>query len=235
MGRLARGLAWAGIICCCFFAFLLRSGFAWAPFAVAGVLCAVFLLSPAGHERRVVRTLPESLERLAYRSDERAVAFAWQWQRGRRLRVRILRSDEKGASRHDDEGADQRCVFDKVGDGFVDDQVAPRRSYHYSLFVEDEDGAWSDPVLQTVLTYPPADRAALETTYAAAPARPVTAEQALRGYSGPGGYPRYGIRGPLLGDSQLVDDAADVATDAIFAVADAFAHDEPADGWQEIL
>jgi hypothetical protein len=222
---LARGLAWAGIIWCCFLAFWLRSGFAWAPVAVVGVLCVAFLIFAARHDKRVDRTLPESFARLAYRSDEKAVAFAWLWRRGQQ-RVRVLRSDARGARRHDDAGGDQVCVFDRIGDGFVDDEVAPRRSYHYSLFVEDEDGAWSDPVLQTVLTYPAAERAALEASYAVA-LPPTAAERTVRSW-------RRRRRGPLLGDSQLVDAAADVATEAIFAVAGIFARDKPADGWQEI-
>ena len=218
MGRLARGLAWAGIIWCCFLAFWLRSGFAWAPFAVVGVLCVAFLIYGARRDKRVERTLPPSLERLAYRYDETSVTFAWLWRRGRQQRVRILRSEVRGARRQDDTGADQVCVFDRVDDRFVDDHVAPRRTYHYSIFVEDGDGVWSDAVLQNVLTYPEAERRALEASCDAPPARETASERARR----------------IRRESMVIDDAAGLATDAIFAVAGIFARDKTADGWQEI-
>jgi hypothetical protein len=229
MGRLARGFAWAGIIWCCFLAFWVRSGFAWVPFAVAGALCLAFLVYAARRDKRVDRVLPASLERLAYRSDEAAVAFAWLWRRGQQHRVRILRSDVRCARRHDDTGADQLCVFDGVDDRFLDDQVASRRSYHYSLFVEDGGGVWSDPVLQNVLTYPQAERAALEASSMAGPGRPSTADRAIgsrdRAYRGVD---------PLTAGGLVVDDVAGLGTDAIFAIAGVFARDKTADGWQEI-
>ena len=137
---LARGLAWAGIIGSCFFAFLLRSGFAWAPFAVAGVLCLAFLIYAGRREKHVDRALPASLERLAFRTDRTSVTFAWLWRRGHQQRPRILRSDTRCARRPDDRAGDQLCVFDRVDDRFVDDGLQPRHTYHYTLFVEDDTG-----------------------------------------------------------------------------------------------
>ena len=217
---LARGLAWAGIIGCCFFAFLLRSGFAWAPFAVVGVLCLAFLIYAGRREKHADRALPASLERLAYRTDGTSVTFAWLWRRGQKQRLRILRSDTRCARRPDDHTGDQLCVFDQVDDRFVDDGLRPRHNYHYSLFVEDDAGAWSDPILQNVVTLPQADQAELEEL-----------KDAL-------GKPGSVSAGPIhygpFGGGMVVDEVAGLATDAIFAVADIFVRDKPADGWHEV-
>ncbi len=50
-----------GIVGSCFFAFLLRSGFAWAPFALVGLLYLAFLIYAGRHERHVDTALPASL------------------------------------------------------------------------------------------------------------------------------------------------------------------------------
>jgi hypothetical protein len=219
--RLARGLAWGGIVGSCFFAFLLRSGFAWAPFAVVGVLCLAFLIYAGRREKHVDRALPASLERLAYRTDGTSVTFAWLWRRGHRQRLRILRSDTRCARRPDDHAGDQLCVFDQVADQFVDDGLRPRRNYHYTLFVQDDAGVWSDPVLQNVVTLSQADQAELEASDDALGTPGSVSAEPIR-------YGHYGV------GSEVVDEVAGLATDAIFAVAGVFARDKPADGWQEI-
>ena len=98
--------------------------------------------------------------------------------------------------------------------------MRPRHNYHYTLFVQDDAGVWSDPILQNVVTLSQADQAELKASSDALgtpSSRP----------AGPIHYGRYG-------GSIVVDDAAGLATDAIFAVAGVFARDQPADGWQEI-
>ncbi len=223
MGRLARGVAWGAIFWCAFLAFWTRAaGLAWVPFAVLAVLCVVFLVLSGRRERRAGKSLPRGVKRLAYRSDETYVAFCWLWHRGQPRRMRVLRSDEHAAAAAD-EAEGQTCVYDGGDDRFVDDGVAPRRTYHYSLFVANAAAGWAEPVCQSVMTYSQADQVSLESQ---SPAPPLTREQAnaaelmmaLR-------------RGP---DCLLTDSVAGVATDLIFAAASVFAGDKAADGWQEI-
>ena len=186
---------------------------------MVGVLCLAFLVYAGRREKHVARTLPSSLERLAYRTDGASVTFAWLWRRGRQHRLRILRSDTRCARRPDDRAGDQLCVFDRVNDRFVDDGLRPRHTYHYTIFVQDDAGAWSDPILQNVVTLPRADQAELEASDVALET-PGTVSAPLH-------YGRYG-------GGMVVDEVAGLATDAIFAVAGIFARDKTADGWQEI-
>ncbi len=147
------------------------------------------------------------------------MTFAWLWRRGHQQRLRILRSDTRCARRPDNRAGDQLCVFDRVDDRFVDDDLRPRYTYHYTLFVQDDAGAWSDPILQNVVTLSQADQAELKAS-----------DDAL-GTTGTVSVPLHYGR---YGGGMVVDDAAGLATDAIFAVAGVFARDKPADGWQEI-
>jgi hypothetical protein len=165
-GRAMRGFAWAGVISCCFWGFwATHAGLAWVPFAVVGGLCGAYLIFGGRRDKDGSRVLPSSLERLAYFSDETSVALAWKWRRGREGRLRILRSDTRAAQSPDDASNGQTCVFDGSGQTLVvDHDVLSRRTYHYSIFVEDGNGRWSDPIWQPVLTDAQAVRAAIETT-----------------------------------------------------------------------
>jgi Flp pilus assembly protein TadB len=71
-----RGLAWAGLIWCCFLVVWTSGGLGWVPFLAVGGLCAVYLIYAGRRAKRLQQTLPAAIERLAYRSDDTAVAFA---------------------------------------------------------------------------------------------------------------------------------------------------------------
>jgi hypothetical protein len=226
-GTVGRALAWAGIISCVFWGFWARTGHAWVPFVVIGGLCVAYLISAARRDRRRSTTLPSPIERLAFYSDDRTVVFAWKWRRGHEGRVRLLRSDTR-AAQSPDTAAGQTCVFDGTDDKAIDDGVLPRRSYHYSLFVSDEDGRWSEPVCQPVLTYPQAERAAIEATLKGPP---VTSR-----YADPDHSRHYsGLDSVGFGAAQSIGDSlGGAATDLIFSVASVFAADKTASGWEEI-
>jgi hypothetical protein len=219
-----RALAWAGIISCVFWGFWMRTGIAWLPCVVVGGLCVAYLIYAGRRDKRRTTVLPSSIARLAYYSDDTAVAFAWQWRKGRDGRLRILRSDTRSAQSPDDETGGQTCVFDGSDDKFIDGDIQPRRTYHYSLFAADGNGGWSDPICQPVMTYPAAERAAIEATYkGASPGSPYA----------PGTF--HGVGGTTLAASQAIGvGLGGVATDLIFSVASVFAADKTADGWEEI-
>ncbi len=249
MGGLFRGLAWAGVILCAFGAFFtLQAGSAWVPFVLIAIMCAAYLVYRWRHDRDLERVLPRGLSRLAYRSDETMVVFAWLWRGDRARHMRILRSETRGASDPDATGSGgQTCVYDGDGDTFADSGVEPRRQYHYSLFVEEARGSWSTPVHRPVLTYAQAERASIESSQAAPTwtedrAAPVGRRDALGVtlVSDPMADP-HGVdvqRARMLGDAGVLSVAGTalggLATDLIFAAASAFAGDKAADGWEEI-
>jgi hypothetical protein len=210
--------------------------------------CVAWILLSSRRDRRSVSGLPRSLGRLAYRSDETAVAFVWRWRRRRQKRLRILRSASRGSeSVGGDAGTDQTSVFDGFGDQVLDRDVKPRQTYYYSFFVEEDRGRWSHPVHQTVLTLSPEDQAQIEASFESPkwvdPREWVGDERdvlATRLAADPLTDP-HGVdveRALTMGQSAeavIVGSALGaVATDAIFAVAEIFAKRRPADGWQEI-
>jgi hypothetical protein len=138
--------------------------------------------------------------------------------------VRVLRSDSRGAHSPDDTSNGQTCVFDGRDDKLIDRDIMPRRSYHYSLFVEGDKGRWSDPICQLVLTYPQAERTAIEATYKGPPPGTLEAESLQRDRP-------WKLGGPIVG---LGDALGGLATDLIFSAASVFAADKAADGWEEI-
>jgi hypothetical protein len=214
---------------------------------VCGLDPPVILLS-SRHDRRSVSGLPCSLGRLAYRSDETAVAFVWRWRRRHEKRLRILRSANRGSeSVGGDAGTDQTSVFDGFGDQVIDRDVKPRQTYYYSFFVEEDRGRWSHAVHQTVLTFSPEDQAQIEASYESprwvdpreqmGDGRDVLATTLV---ADPLTDP-HGVdveRARAMGESAeavIVGSVLGaVATDAIFAVAEILAGKKPADGWQEI-
>ena len=136
--------------------------------AVAG---AATLLLTAWRRKRLMRALPKGLDRLAWRSDETAVALAWRFTRGRDRRVRILRS-ERGFARVPDGGSgrDQVTVFDGEGDQVIDRDVRPRRTYFYTFVVDPPEA--SHVVRMEIPTLSAEARAAIEATYASRPYTP---------------------------------------------------------------
>ena len=224
---MGRALAWAGIISCVFWGFWARTGHTWVPFVLVGGLCIAYLIYAGRRDKRRSATLPRSIERLAFYSDETTVAFAWKWRRGHEGRVRLLRSDTRSAQSPDAANG-QTCVFDGADNKAVDNDVLPRRTYHYSLLVEDGNGRWSDPVCQPVMTYPQTERAAIEATYKGPPAR--------SRYADPDHSRHYSHLDAIgVGAAQSIGDSlGGVATDLIFSVASVFATDKTASGWEEI-
>ncbi len=222
-GRAMRGFAWAGVISCCFLGFwTAHAGLAWVPFALVGGLCGVYLIFGGRRDKDGSRVLPSSLERLAYFSDETSVAFAWKWRRGRESRLRILRPDTRAAQSPEGASNDQTCVFDGSGQTLViDHDVQSRRTYHYSIFVEDGKGRWSDPICQPVLTDAQAVRAAIEATYDGPQAGSPEAKALLR--------PR-----PFSTESSTTNEIAGAVTNLIFSAASVFAAARPSDGWEEV-
>lgn len=225
---MGRALAWAGIISCLFWGFWARTGHAWVPFVVVGGLCVAYLIYAGRRDKRRSTTLPQSIERLAFYSDDRTVAFAWKWRRGHEGRVRLLRSDTRSAQSPDDASNGQTRVFDGTDSKAVDNEVLPRQTYHYSLFVEDGNGRWSEPICQPVMTYPQAERAAIEATYEGPP---VSSR-----YADPDHSRHYSSLDAVgIGAAQSIGDSlGGVATDLIFSVASVFAADKTASGWEEI-
>ncbi len=224
---MGRALAWAGIISCIFWGFWMRTGASWLLLVIVGGVCVAYLIYAGRRDKRRTTVLPSSIERLAFHSDDTAVAFAWQWRKGRERHLRILRSETRSAQNPDDETADQTRVFDGADDKFVDADVQPRRTYHYSLFAADAGGDWSDPICQPVMTYPAAERAAIEASY--------TGESPGSRYAGAKSrhYSSLDARGTGAAQS-IGDDLGGVATDLIFSVASVFAADKTAAGWEEI-
>ncbi len=219
--RVLRVVAWVGIVSCLFLGFWLRTGHTWVVFVVIGGLCVAYLAVGARHDKKASSVLPASLDRLAYFSDDASVAFAWLWRKGRAGRLRILRSDDRPAE-SPDAATGQTPVFDG-GDQqqVVDRDVQPHRTYHYTIFVADARGRWSDPIHQPVLTDTPNDREAIEATYNGPPPGSPEAEALLH-------------TRPFSRESSLTNAVAGVATDLIFSAASVFAADKPSEGWEEI-
>jgi hypothetical protein len=111
------------------------------------------------------------------------------------------------------DGGDQTLV--------VDHDVLSRRTYHYSILVEDGEGRWSAPICQPVLTDAQAVRAAIEKTYDGPPAGSPEANALLR--------PR-----PFSTESVTTNEIAGAVTDLISSAASVFAAAKPSDGWEEI-
>jgi hypothetical protein len=197
--------------------------------AVALVVVATMVLMRR-RDRELASSLPEELDRLAWRSDEATVAFIWRFRPGQETRVRITRS-ERGFAGRRGIGHDQLVVFDAQGDQAVDHDVLPRRTYFYTLLIERPVDAPAAVRIE-IATLSAAERAAIEATLEAPDRRlpvacfPETARDRM--YQGHVGYGVIGaasFAGEILGG---------VATDAVFAVADLFAADGPPDGWIEI-
>ena len=204
---------------------------------IAGVSLAG-LVGVAARRRSRARTLPSQLARLAYRSDEQAVAFVWQWRGRREHRLRILRSEVSSAGGADEGVAGaQTLVYDGSGEEVVDDGVAPRRAYHYSLFVGTASGGWSTPVRVYVLTLSRPERLAIEASYAARPGEVLAARRgaALSGLMVPDpvGDP-HGVQWSRGGASLLGDALGGLATDAILTATEVFAGRRPDDDWEDV-
>jgi hypothetical protein len=220
------------------FLVIVHHGTAALVLVVLAVAGAATLLLAAWRRRRLTRVLPKVLKRLAWRSDETAVAFAWRFARGRDRRVRILRS-ERGFARTPDggPGRDQLTVFDGEGDQVIDRDVQPRRTYFYTLFIEPH-GA-SHVVRMEIPTLSAEERAAVEATYGARPYVPRGArytfmpEGPCDPVDEPGSVSSWRA-GTTHGASIVGEVLGGFATDAVFKVADLFAGDEPPDGWVEI-
>jgi len=202
----------------------------------SGVLLAVALVVVTTmvlwrrRDRELASSLPEELDRLAWRSDEATVAFIWRFRPGQETRVRITRS-ERGFAGRRGTGHDQLLVFDAQGDQAVDHDVLPRRTYFYTLLVERPADAPAAVRIE-IATISAAERAAIDATLEAPDRRlPVAFSPEMasdRMYQGHVGYGAIGaasLAGEILGG---------IATDAVFAVAELFAGDEPPDGWVEI-
>ena len=248
MSRFSRAIAWAVIFSCFLLAWLEQSRMIRVGCVAVACACVVWILLSFRHDRRFASGLPRSLARLAYRSDETAVARVWRWRHRRQKRLRILRSVTRGSkSVAGDAGTDQTSVFDGFGDQVIDRDVKPRQTYYYSFFVEEDRGRWSQPVHQTVLTLSPEDQAQIEASFEspkwvhprehAGDGRDVLATRlAPDPLTDPHGVDVE--RGLVMGESGeavIVGSVLSaVATDAIFAVAEIFAGKKPADGWQEI-
>jgi hypothetical protein len=238
MAGVFRALAWAGLVIAAAVLFLDRTATAAVACGVIAAASGTMLLFARRRRRSLFGSLPPALKRLAYRSDETAVAFAWQWRRRRGGRLRILRSDACGTSDPNDTSMEgQTCVYDGAGDQLVDRDILPRAAYHYSIFAQDGAGHWSMPVHQEVLTMSPADRAAIEATLmqpdedvAYAARRDVLATSIT---PDPLADPHGLVQS--RGGAYIISDAVSgLATDALFAVADVFTRDKPDDGWEEI-
>ena len=249
MTRLFLGAAWGGILLSLLGALATaKVGTSWIPFVAVAALSAAYLLKHYVHDREVNRALPRSLDRLAYRPDASSVAFAWKCHGRRMRRVRILRSLGRGA-RSPDEGptSGQTLVWDGSWNTAVDQYVEPGMEYHYSVFVEERRGRWSEPVHLIVLTLSLDDRRAVEQSSDA----PTWSED----------VPALSERRDALGTTIIADPASDphgvdvdrslalgttggayilgtaisgLVTDLVFTAAEVFAAREPADGWEEV-
>jgi hypothetical protein len=248
VSRTSRAVAWAVIIACFPVAWVEQSLPILVGCIVVACTCVVWILLSSRHDRRQADGLPRSLARLAYRSDETAVAFVWRWRHRRDKRLRILRSVTRGSkSVGGDAGTDQTSVFDGFGDQVIDRDVTPRQTYYYSFFVEEDRGRWSQPVHETVLTLAPDDQAQIEASFESprwADAREHAGDErdvlGTRLAPDPLTDP-HGVdveRARAMGDdgvAVIVGSAlAAVATDAVFAVADIFVGRKPGEGWREI-
>lgn len=176
-------------------------------------------------DRGHASVLPKELARLAWRSDETAVAFIWRFRRGRETRVRILRSEEGYADRRKSTGHDQTVVFDAQGDQAVDRHVQPRRTYFYSFLVERPVGRPTIVRLE-IPTLSPEERRQIEATH--------DGPEVLWGYQRDGLWtashhgrmsPSAAVLGEILGG---------IATEAVFAVAELFAGERLPEEWVEV-
>lgn len=203
--------------------------------AVAG---AATLLLTAWRRKRLMRALPKGLDRLAWRSDETAVALAWRFTRGRDRRVRILRS-ERGFARVPDGGSgrDQVTVFDGEGDQVIDRDVRPRRTYFYTFVVDPPEA--SHVVRMEIPTLSAEARAAIEATYASRPYTPRGASYIFipggpcDPVDDPGSVSSWRA-GTTHGASLVGEVLGGLVADAVFTVTDLFVGDDPPDGWVEV-
>ena len=176
-------------------------------------------------DRGHARVLPKELERLAWRSDETAVAFIWRFRRGREYRVRILRSEEGYADRRKSTGHDQTVVFDAQGDQALDPYVQPRRTYFYSFLVERTVGRPAIVRLE-IPTLSPEERRQIEAT--------LDGPEVLWGYQRDGlrTASHYGRMSPSA--AVLGEILGGIATEAVFAVAELFAGERLPEDWVEV-
>ena len=190
--------------------------------AVVMALAALALILDRRRGRRAERSLPTDLARLAYYADAHSVAFAWLFSDKKRP-VRILRSEDSGALTAEDR-AGQVVVLDGVGDRVVDTGLWPGRDYHYSLFVQEAPGEWSQPVRVLVATEPAAERIEREQ-----------AEWAVKASAARAGDRNDGRSGSafVTASRGLAQVFSGVATDLMATV---FRWDDRvADGWEEIV
>lgn len=194
--------------------------------AVVVLLCWEAVIRAVDRSR--ARVLPKELERLAWRSDETAVAFIWRFRRGRESRVRILRSEEGYADRRKSTGHDQTVVFDAQGDQAVDRHVQPRRTYFYSFLVERPAGRPAIVRLE-IPTLSPEERRQIEATHDGPEVlwdyqRDGLTTSVWHGWGG-SRTASAAVLGEILGG---------IATEAVFAVAELFAGERLPEDWVEV-
>ena len=231
-------VATLALVLSCMLLVVAHHGTAARVLLVLVVAGAVTLLLTAWRSKRRMRVLPKSLDRLAWRSDETAVALAWRFARGRERRVRILRS-ESGFARVPDggPGREQITIFDGEGDQVIDRDVRPRHTYFYTFFVEPHEV--SHVVRLEIPTLSAQARAAIEATYAPRPYTPRGARYTFipggpcDPVDEPGSVSSWRA-GTTHGASIVGEVLGGLVTDAVFKVADLFGGDEPPDGWVEV-
>ncbi len=231
-------VATLALVLSCMLPVIAHHGAAALVLLVLAAAGAVTLLLTAWRSKQRLRVLPKGLDRLAWRSDETAVALAWRFARGRDRRVRILRS-ECGFARVPDGGSDrdQITVFDGKGDQVIDSDVRPRRTYFYTFFVEPHEV--SHVVRMEIPTLSAEARAAIEATYAPRPYTPRGARYIFipdgpcDPVDEPGSVSSWRA-GTTHGASLVGEVLGGLVTDAVFTVADLFVGDDPPDGWVEV-
>jgi hypothetical protein len=165
--RFLTALLWAGVIFGVFglWAAHAAGGGAVATFLISAVLCAVGLIVRASNARDLSRTTPEELSRVWYRVSAASVAMRWRWCGGVAMRVRVLRSEQRSASSPHETGSDQALIYEGSGDHVLDDGVEARTTYHYTMWVTTDEGAWTDPVRLLLTPMEATELKHIESTY----------------------------------------------------------------------
>jgi hypothetical protein len=237
MLRLVEMIAVLGLVLSCLLIVPFHHGVALLALlavAAASLTGVLWARRRAAKERR---TLPRGLARLRYRSDEGSVEFRWQRSRRFTGRVRVLRSEERGARDALEAGTGgQLLVYEGAGESWLDTAVKPRHAYHYTLFVSDGPSGWSTPVRVQALTVSPDERRAIEATLqpsaAGAPGGHqgvFTATHVPDPVQDPKGLEWYRGGSAVLGSA-----LGGLATDAVFAVGGLFSRPSDDDGWVEV-
>jgi hypothetical protein len=248
--RFVSGLLWAGILMGLFGAFTVQGagGGAVAVFLIPAGLCAVGLVVRLSMARDLERTLPDELAALWYRTGVASVAVRWRWQGGVATTVRLLRSPTFGArfpEAHVRPGSDQVLVYEGSDDHVLDVDVESGATYHYTLWVRDDEGDWRQPVRLLLTALNPPELKHIEATYQAAPVgvRGLERRSALGKTLAPDElYDPHGTDvewARAMGDAGVLSIAAhamsDVLTDGIFAAADLLPEGElERSGWVRV-